>query len=49
MCMLLHRYTVFVILFANGIAFYNIGVVFDHMPLSIYVLQCYITVHDKYM
>ena len=36
MCMLLHRYTVFVILFANGIPFYNSGLVFDHTPPSIY-------------
>ena len=35
MCMLLHRYTVFVILFAIGIPFYNSGLVFDHIPLSI--------------
>ena len=41
MCMLLHRYTVFVILFANGIPFYNSGLVFDHIPLSIYALQRY--------
>ena len=41
MCMLLHRYTVFVILFANGILFYNSGSIFDHIPLSIYALQCY--------
>ena len=41
MCMLLHRYTVFVILFANGIPFYNSGSVFDHIPLSIYALQSY--------
>ena len=41
MCMLLHRCTVFVILFANGIPFYNSGVVSDHIPLSIYALQCY--------
>ena len=42
MCMLVHRYTVFVILFANGIPFYNSGLVFDHVPLSVYALQCYI-------
>ena len=41
MCMLLHRYTVFVILFANCIPFYNSGSVFDHTPLSIYAPQCY--------
>ncbi len=41
MCMLLHRYTVFVILFANWIPFYNSGSVFGHMPLSFYALQCY--------
>ena len=41
MCMLLHRYTVFVILFANGIPFYNSGLVFDHIAVSIYALQCY--------
>ena len=41
MCMLLHRYTVFVILFANGIPFYNSRSVFDHIRLSIYALQCY--------
>ena len=41
MCMLLHRYTVFVVLFANAIPFYNSGSVFDHIPLSIYALQCY--------
>ena len=41
MCMLLHRYTVFVILFANRIPFYNSVSVFDHIPLSIYALQCY--------
>ena len=40
MCMLLHRYTVFVILSANGTPFYNSGLVFDHIPLSIYALQC---------
>ena len=39
--MLLHRYTVFVTLFANGIPFYNSWSVFDHIPLSIYALQCY--------
>ena len=41
MCMLLHRYTVLVILFANGIPFYNSGLVFDHRAPSIYALQCY--------
>ena len=41
MCMLLHRYTVFVILSANGIPFYNSGSVFDHIPLSISASQCY--------
>ena len=41
MCMLLHRYTVFVILFANGTPFYNSGSVFDHIAVSIYALQCY--------
>ena len=39
--MLLHRYTVSVILFANGIPFYNSVSVFDHIALSIYVLRCY--------
>ena len=39
--MFLHRYTVSVILFANGIPFYNSGSVFDRIPLSIYALQCY--------
>ena len=41
MCKLLHRYTAFVNLFANGIPFYDSGLVFDHIPLSIYALQCY--------
>ena len=41
MCKLLHRYTVFVVLSANGIPFYNSGSVFNHMPLNIYALQCY--------
>ena len=41
MCMLLRRYTVFVILFANGIPFYDSGSVFDHIAVSIYALQCY--------
>ena len=41
MCMLLHRYSVCVILFANWIPFYNSGSVFDRIPLSIYALQCY--------
>ena len=41
MCMLLHRYTVSVIRFANGIPFYNSGLIFDHIALSIYALQCY--------
>ena len=41
MCMLLHRYTVFVILFVNWIPFYNSGSVFDHIPVSIYALKCY--------
>ena len=41
MCMLLHRYTVFFILSANLIPFYNSGLVFDHITLSIYALQCY--------
>ena len=40
MCMLLHRYTDF-ILFADGIPFDNSGSVFDHIPLSTYALQCY--------
>ena len=39
MCMLLHIYTVFVMLFANWIQFYNSVSVFDHIPLSIYALQ----------
>ena len=38
--MLLHRYTVLVILVANGIPFYNSVSVFDRIPLSIYALQC---------
>ena len=41
MLMLLHRYTVFVIILANGIPFYNSRSVFDHMSLSIYALQRY--------
>ena len=41
MCMLLHGYTVFVILFANWIPFYNSRSVFDHITLSVYALQCY--------
>ena len=41
MCKLLHRYTVFVNLFANWIPFYNSGSVFDHILLIVYVLQCY--------
>ena len=41
MCMFLHRYTVCVILYANGIQFYNSALVFDHIPLSVYALQCY--------
>ena len=41
MCMLLLRYTAFVILFANGIPFYNSASVFDHIPFSIYALHCY--------
>ena len=48
MCMLLHRYTVFVILFANGIPFYNSGLVFDHIHLSIYALQCYMYLSKKF-
>ena len=41
MCKLLHRYKVFVILFANGIPFYDSGLFFDHIPLSTYALQRY--------
>ena len=41
MCVLLHRYTVCVILSASGVPFYNSGSVFDRIPLSIYALQCY--------
>ena len=41
MFMLLRRYTVFVILSANGIPFYNSVSVSDRIPLSIYALQCY--------
>ena len=41
MCMLLHGYTVFVILSANAIPFYNSVSVFDRIPLSIYAVQCY--------
>ena len=40
--MLLHRYTVFVILIANGILLYTSGLVFDLIPLSIYALQSYV-------
>ena len=39
--MLLHRYTVSVILSANWIPFYNSVSVFDRIPLSIYAVQCY--------
>ena len=41
MCVLSHRFTVFVILFANWIPFYNSVSVFDQITLGVYALQCY--------
>ena len=46
MCMLLHRYTVFVILFANGIPFHNSGLVFDHIYLLVSMI-CFQTLHHR--
>ena len=43
MCTLLHRYTVFDILFANGIPFYNSGSVCDIHLLVQYL--CFATLH----